>query len=190
MVQTATTSGRATALPIEERRAALIEAVRPLLIEHGELVTTRQIAEAAGVAEGTIFRAFADKDELIAATLEAALDTGPLERALAAIDTNGAFEERLVQATEIIQRRVDDVWALVSRVGPRHRERVHRPPMDSDALTALFEAEQEHLSVEPKAAARMLRAITLALSHPMLSDERSDPEQIVAVVLRGIEGVR
>ena len=48
----------------------IIEAMLPLLLEHGEMVTTRQIAEAAGIAEGTIFRVFADKDELIAAVVE------------------------------------------------------------------------------------------------------------------------
>ena len=42
----------------------IVAATLPLLLEHGELVTTRQIAEAAGIAEGTIFRVFADKDEL------------------------------------------------------------------------------------------------------------------------------
>ncbi len=57
-------SRRAESLPPDERRAMIIEAMLPLLLEHGEMVTTRQIAEAAGIAEGTIFRVFADKDEL------------------------------------------------------------------------------------------------------------------------------
>ena len=58
----------------------IVEATLPLLLEHGEMVTTRQIAEAAGIAEGTIFRVFADKDELIAAVVEHAVDPAPLER--------------------------------------------------------------------------------------------------------------
>ena len=79
-----TTSGRAAALPPEERRAAIVEATLPLLMEHGELVTTSQIAAAAGVAEGTIFRAFPDKEALLSATLEAAMDMAPLEGTLTA----------------------------------------------------------------------------------------------------------
>ena len=77
---------RASAMSPDDRRSSIVAATLPLLLEHGEMATTRQIAEAAGVAEGTIFRAFADKDELIAAVVEAAMDREPLEAALAAID--------------------------------------------------------------------------------------------------------
>src|SRR5579862_950547 len=77
---------RATAMAPEERRSMIVAAALPLLLEHGERLSTRQIAEAAGIAEGTIFRAFPDKDELIAAVLEVALDQQPLEDALSAID--------------------------------------------------------------------------------------------------------
>ena len=41
---------RAAALPPSERRAEIIAATLPLVREHGANVTTRQIAEAAGIA--------------------------------------------------------------------------------------------------------------------------------------------
>src|SRR5690606_40981582 len=53
---------RARPLSRADRRNAIAAATVPLLVEHGAAVTTRQIADAAGVAEGTLFRAFADKD--------------------------------------------------------------------------------------------------------------------------------
>ena len=65
---------RAPRLSPDERRAALVDATVPLLLEHGRAVTTRQIAEAAGIAEGTIFRVFATKEELVDAALDAAFD--------------------------------------------------------------------------------------------------------------------
>ena len=49
-------------MSVEDRRAAIVEAALPLLIEHGANVTTSQIAAAAGIAEGTVFRAFGDKN--------------------------------------------------------------------------------------------------------------------------------
>src|SRR5438132_6193941 len=104
---------RATALPADERRCAIVDATLPLLLERGEGVTTRQIAEAAGIAEGTIFRVFDDKDAVIAAVVEAALDTDALERDLAAIDPELAFEDALMAAVRLLQQRVVDIWRLV-----------------------------------------------------------------------------
>ena len=69
--------GSRRGLPADERRAAIIDAVVPLLREYGEAVTCRQIADAAGIAEGTIFRVFADKDELLARRVRAAVDLAP-----------------------------------------------------------------------------------------------------------------
>ena len=46
----------------------------PLVLAHGSAVTTRQIAEAAEVAEGTIFRVFPDKVSLVEAVVGEAHD--------------------------------------------------------------------------------------------------------------------
>ncbi|MEZ5167593.1 MAG: helix-turn-helix domain-containing protein [Acidimicrobiales bacterium] len=181
-----TGSRRASGLPPAERREAIVAATVPLLMEHGEMVTTRQIAEAAGIAEGTVFRAFADKAEILSAALEAALDMGELDRRLGAISTAAPFEEQLVQATEIYQQRVAQMWLLVSNLGPQLREQARRPLDSSVALTDLFARHRDRITLSPEAASRYLRAVTLASTHPMVSASTLDSRQIVRLFLHGV----
>lgn len=189
MAPGSSTSTRASALPPDERRAAIVEATLPLLLERGTNVTTRQIAEAAGIAEGTIFRVFPDKDAVVRAAVDLAFDTAPTERALEAIDRTRPFERQLEEAVEIMQRRLSDIWRLVSSVGeaPALQGRERTPPPDLLALTDLFRPERKRLRRAPETAARQLRALTLAVSHPALSpDEPMSAPEIVSLLLDGI----
>jgi AcrR family transcriptional regulator len=180
-------AGRAAALPPNERRAAIITAVRPLLVEFGESVTSRQIASAAGIAEGTIFRVFADKDEVLSATLEAALDPQSLEDELSEIDPNAPFDQRVSAATATIQVRLVHLMRLVSNLGPELQEQAARPIAESPALIELFKSADTKLRVEPVRAARMLKALTLSMTHPMLVGEPVPASEIAEVFLHGIE---
>jgi AcrR family transcriptional regulator len=175
---------RATALPPDQRRAAIVAATLPLLLERGANVSTRQIAEAAGIAEGTIFAVFPDKDAVVQAVLLAALDPEPTERELAAIDRSQAFENQLIDAVRIIQRRTHNIWRLVSSVGDAGAPRT--PPTDFAGLIEIFKAERRQLRADPVTAARQLRALTLAVSNPMLyAGEPMTPAGIVSLFLDG-----
>jgi AcrR family transcriptional regulator len=176
---------RASPLPPDERRAAIASATLPLLLERGLAVTTRQIAEAAGIAEGTIFRAFPDKDAVVQAAVDLAFDPSTSERALAAIDPDLPFEDQLARAVAIGQHRLATIWRLVTIVGQERNGPPPRPPV-SPGVTALFARHPGRVRLAPAAAARQLWALTLALSHPALAEDPLPPREVVSLLLDGI----
>ena len=186
---------RAAAMPAEERRAALVAATLPLLLAHGSGVTTRQIAEAAGVAEGTIFRVFPDKDALIQAAVETAFDPAPTVQALHEVDLALPLEDRLVAAVAILQERVTRIWQVMTSAGMHrppdtHTAEARRNPPEMAALAALFAPDAARLRRDPLAAAHLLRGLTFACSHPALTAERPQPAtEIVSLLLDGIRAM-
>jgi AcrR family transcriptional regulator len=186
--------GRAAPMSPPERRAAIVAATLPLLLEHGPGVTTRQIAEAAGIAEGTIFRVFPDIDSLVQATVDAAYDPAQVAQELAAIDPNASFERRLAEGVRILQNRLTSVWQLMSISGvPKpaalsaaRDKKLDRP--DVAALVALLEPYRHRLRRSPAAAAQLLRGLTLAGTHPGLTTDDGPlaPEEIVSLLLDGL----
>jgi len=188
---------RATALPPDQRRQALVDAVVPLLLEHGADVTTRQIAEAAGVAEGTLFRVFDDKRALLHAAAHAMLDPERTRRELAATDPGLSLEQMVRAVAErqltAMSRTVQLLMTL--RSGPRPAGDRPGPPafvLEAhrallDGLTALFERHRDELRVEPARAALLLRALLSGSRQPWTDGAQSlTGEDIATALLTGI----
>jgi AcrR family transcriptional regulator len=185
-------SERARRMPPAERREALIAATLPLVLWHGPGVTTRQIAEAAAVAEGTIFRVFDDKEALIRAVTERAFDPAPALAEIAAIEPALSLRERLVALVEILAGRLNTVFALVHALGMKGPpSEGHRPRLINDefreAIVELVGDDRTRLRVPPIELAAALRMLVFSSTHPFINDGNPlTAEQIVGILLDGL----
>lgn len=184
------THQRAKALPIDERRATIISAALPLLAAHGSTVTTRQIAEAAGIAEGTVFRAFADKESLIADAIAAAFDPADVVAQIAAVDPALELRERLICAVEIVAERVTRLFTLLNALGvspAAAKSRSTHATAELAALADLIRPDAAQLRLGPDAAARIVRGLTFVGTHPLFcQDHQLDAAQIVELAFHGM----
>ncbi|MDF1605986.1 TetR/AcrR family transcriptional regulator [Nocardioides sp. YIM 152315] len=183
---------RARPLAPEERREAIVAATRPLLYEHGRATTTRLIAEAAGIAEGTVFRAFATKEELFDAVLRAEFDPAPFLEQVAKVDPELELRDRLVAYTTLLQRRFVGIFTLMAAMGLRKppdavRNVDIRQQIAEGGLAKLLERDADRFTLPVDRVVHMVRLLTFSGSHPHISDQQPlAPEEIVDVILHGV----
>jgi AcrR family transcriptional regulator len=187
---------RVAPLSPDERRAAIVEATLPLLCEHGSSVSTRQIAEAAGIAEGTIFRVFPDKQALLVATTIRGIRPDSDRPMLSSVDLNGDLRARLTQVVRLLA----DSMAARGRLMFVIRELLSDPdaaqqiaPQIDDnrkktmaALEELLEPYRDRLRISIPHASRIILNMIFSASGMFDNSEALSSEEVVAVLLDGL----
>jgi AcrR family transcriptional regulator len=179
---------RARPLPPDDRRAELIRCVIPLLKQHGRDVSTRQIAEACGVAEGTLFRAFGDKESLIAAAID--FDPLPLRTAIRSVNPALSAEGKVQAVLELLHERFQGVIGLMSALRVTHEP----PPIARTASESWLEAFEElmaphhdELSAPVATVGHYLRLIAFATAIPPINAPHEFvPDELLPLVTRGV----
>jgi AcrR family transcriptional regulator len=182
----------------DDRRKAILDVVIPLLHAKGSSLTTAEIAQAAKIAEGTIFRVFPDKPAVILEAVKAAMDATPVAEAIRAISVEAPMRTQLVEAARVLRdyfNRMVTLGESLRSGSPMHRAR----PQDmaalikrssdtiSAALAELFARHRAVLRVPPAAAKSAFRGLVFASAHPLLPPkERLALEDAVSILLSGI----
>ncbi|MGH3736705.1 MAG: TetR/AcrR family transcriptional regulator [Micromonosporaceae bacterium] len=208
MSQTQTARRRAPAMSGDDRRAAIIAATLPLLAESGTKVTTSQIAQAAGIAEGTVFRAFGDKQELIDACLQHALNPSEGLAAIRAVPRDQPLDVRLRVVAHGMAHRMSRIGALMHALAAtgygmekmhEHKRLADRDQWIRDSITALVELldpDADTLRLPPERVAQIFLGVVFSSQFasqvrgcapdPDTSEAADTINELVDVFLHGV----
>lgn len=172
----------------EDRRQAIIDATTQLVLEFGPEVSTRQIADACGLAEGTLFRVFESKRDILRAVVEHIIDP------VVIVDEIRSFPEglsltdvvaALVATVDTASKRIRSVMAAMhSQLGG---EKHHGPPSAKDhdkfierhtqlvsAMASVLAPHADQLRVDAEVAAAFIQTSVFASGIPMLGTRIAD----------------
>lgn len=168
-----------------------MDAVLPLVLEHGRATSTRQIAEASGIAEGTIFRVFATKQELLDEVVRRGLSPDRVVDSLAALPTDGDLFSLVSAIVRVLREHALTTHRLISLLPPatdaRHPDPHARRAAGERTVAAITSALAPHacsLGVPLTTAAGAIFALSFGSS--FAPSGPLDPDAIATILLHGI----
>ncbi|MFT4211311.1 MAG: TetR/AcrR family transcriptional regulator [Microbacterium sp.] len=183
---------RAKPMAPDERRAMIAAEAVPLFLEHGSALTTRQLAEHLGIAEGTIFRAFGDKESLVRAAVHAFFDQARERMDDGLVDPQLPLDEkvrRLVRGTQLWMQRVFRMLSLLPRDEiPQYFAR-DRDGEFRSVVAAIFAPDADRLNIPPERMSAVMRIAGIAANGARAGDGVGLTEdELVDFILYGIAG--
>ncbi|MGV1005022.1 MAG: TetR/AcrR family transcriptional regulator [Candidatus Nanopelagicales bacterium] len=194
-------SRRAAPLPPDERRAAILAAAVPLLRASGGQASTKELAAAAGVAEGTLFRVFPDKHALFVAAMTEAIDASGLVTRIAAIDPAADLIVRITELAHILGAHLDALFELgmmLKRQGessPRHLQPDEQlqDALDNSgamifaAIAGMLAPDRDQLRVTVEQAASVVGALIAGTRMPgPPGKNRLSDQEVAQCVVHGV----
>jgi AcrR family transcriptional regulator len=166
----------------DDRRQAIISATTDLVLEHGPAATTRQIADACGIAEGTLFRVFESKDDILAAVVEQLLDPRFVIDEIEAIAPKDNAADTIRALAAVVDEsttRIRSVMMALHTAQNDTERRRHHGPLDKnkffddqaaigEAMACVLSPHRAELRVDPETAATFLRTTVFAGSLPAI----------------------
>lgn len=182
----------------EQRRTMIVAAALPLVAEYGTAITTGQIARAAGIGEGTIFRAFADKEEVLDTCLAEAMNPEHALRELASISLDEPLAARLTQAAEALGAHLERMGTVIGALhasghrrsqpgGDRLAQGNREASMKAtrEAVTELIEPDRAALRLEPEKLASIFLGMLFTSHRSPAGVTELTAADLVGVLLHG-----
>lgn len=163
-------------------------------------MTTREIAEAAGVAEGTLFRIFATKQALMMALIGHVTDPEPLIDDLQTIDLAEPLVERVRRILDVLgdhHLRLRRVFGAVhslahekpTKAEQKRRDAAHavREAQLAHAIETILAPDGDHLRTTEAEAAAAIRSMSVMMGFPpsMLPDTLTTA-RVADILVHGI----
>ena len=163
-------------------------------MEEGVSLSTRRIADAAGIAEGTIFRVFATKEALVREAINSYLDLGDLVERVDAIGPELTLDEKIPQILAIVAESAQRGHTFLAAMkghrwlaggGSHHQFAVQAIALRTAVMRALTPNEHE-LYVSLDIAATHILTIGLASLIMSTAFPSLDPQATASILLRGL----